>query len=131
MDVNDGTCAFGLSSFVGKITMGGNLPFFFLLCFSWHKRGLTLHELGQRLIDKVGLVHAINLDGGSSSVLVQNDHGTIRIVNHPTCLDYVALKCERPVATVFCLGTARNEDKGHDDQAIPASSPNYVLYVVP
>mmetsp|Transcript_17654 Transcript_17654/g.33483 ORF Transcript_17654/g.33483 Transcript_17654/m.33483 type:complete len:335 (+) Transcript_17654:103-1107(+) len=106
----------------------------------WHIRGLTLHELGQQLIDQVGLVQAINLDGGSSSVLVEHrDDGrrssssTMRIVNHPTCLDYVSLKCERPVATVFCLGQyIENDDDGHKAmRGSSSSSPDFVVYVVP
>jgi len=113
---------------------------FFFFFFSWHIRGLTLHELGQQLIDQVGLVQAINLDGGSSSVLVEHrDDGrrssssTMRIVNHPTCLDYVSLKCERPVATVFCLGQyIENDDDGHKAmRGSSSSSPDFVVYVVP
>ena len=70
---------------------------------SLRQRGLTLYELGQHLASSsdVRLEYAINLDGGSSTVLI-GAHG--EVLSHPTCLDVVAYKCERPVATVFCLG---------------------------
>ena len=61
-------------------------------------------------MDDLHLQHAINLDGGSSSVLVNADG---HIVNHPTCLDVVSYKCERPVATVFCMGSGGG-DSGSD-----------------
>ena len=71
-----------------------------MIKYSAHKRGLTLHAFATHLID-LGLRYAINLDGGSSTVLIDE---TGKVVNHPTCLDVVSYKCERPVATVFCVG---------------------------
>lgn len=62
----------------------------------WH-RGLTLDELADWMIEFQAR-YAINLDGGGSSVLVQN--GTY--VSHPTCWD-VPLECERAIATVLCI----------------------------
>jgi len=64
---------------------------------SFRQKGLTLQELATLLVD-LGVFHAINLDGGSSSTLVVNN----KVINHPSCLD-MSLKCERPVATVTCL----------------------------
>jgi exopolysaccharide biosynthesis protein len=62
---------------------------------------LTLVELAGRLV-AANISYAINLDGGSSSTLVVNQ----TVVNHPTCLDVIPWKCERPVATVLCVGAA-------------------------
>lgn len=78
---------------------------------SLHKRGLTLYELAEHLVHDLHLEYAINLDGGSSSVLIDR-HGKVK--NHPTCLDVVPYKCERPVATVFCLG---HKEEGADDES--------------
>ena len=72
---------------------------------------MTLHELAEHLLHDLQLEYAINLDGGSSSVLIDR-HGKVK--NHPTCLDVVNYKCERPVATVFCLGRhEEGDDKTH------------------
>jgi len=49
---------------------------------------------------QAGAAFAINLDGGSSSVLVQRNRG---VISRPTCLDVLPVKCERPVASVLCL----------------------------
>jgi Phosphodiester glycosidase len=45
--------------------------------------------------------YVINVDGGSSSTLVQGTKNSI--INRPTCLDILPFVCERPVATVLCL----------------------------
>mmetsp|Transcript_16565 Transcript_16565/g.31390 ORF Transcript_16565/g.31390 Transcript_16565/m.31390 type:complete len:300 (+) Transcript_16565:108-1007(+) len=60
-------------------------------------RGVTLYELAYLMKDYAD--YAINLDGGGSSTSVL--HG--RVVNHPTCLDYLEYPCERPVASVICI----------------------------
>lgn len=60
--------------------------------------GMTLLELAEFLI-RQGAVFALNMDGGSSSVMALN--GTV--LSQPTCLDYVPLRCERPVSTVVCI----------------------------
>jgi exopolysaccharide biosynthesis protein len=59
--------------------------------------GLTLYELAHLMTDYAD--YAINLDGGGSSTSVL--HG--RVVNRPTCLDYLDFPCERPVASVICI----------------------------
>lgn len=63
------------------------------------KRGATLIEIANTLISE-GVVYAINLDGGGSSSSVKNGH----LISNPTCLDYVDIKCERPIASAICLG---------------------------
>jgi len=60
--------------------------------------GMTLLELADFLIHQ-GALFALNMDGGSSSVMALN--GTV--LSKPTCLDYVPLRCERPVSTVICI----------------------------
>jgi len=60
-------------------------------------RGLTWEELAT-LFQSHGVHHAINLDGGSSTTLLQD----FQVLNVPTCHD-VPWKCERPVATIVCL----------------------------
>ena len=77
---------------------------------------MTLSQLADRLLERsnekhgLDIVHAINLDGGSSSTLVEHvrnrhreEEDVFRVVNNPTCLDIVPYKCERPVATVLCF----------------------------
>jgi exopolysaccharide biosynthesis protein len=70
-------------------------------CFAWqsNKRGATLSEIANALLSE-GAHYAINLDGGGSSSSVQNDH----LISVPTCLDYVDVKCERPIASAICVG---------------------------
>jgi len=60
---------------------------------------LTLEQLADKMV-QAGAAFAINLDGGSSSVLVQRNRG---VISRPTCLDVLPVKCERPVASVLCL----------------------------
>jgi Phosphodiester glycosidase len=77
---------------------------FYPFTYSFRHRGMTLSEVADILI-YLGAQYAINMDGGSSSVMVQN---TSSIVNQPACF-YNAIvpqkwmSCERSVATVFCL----------------------------
>ena len=66
-------------------------------CFFPRKRGLTLYEMANAM--KEYTEYAINLDGGGSSTSVMND----TVLNNPTCLDYVDVWCERPVASAICI----------------------------
>eukprot|EP00040_Diaphanoeca_grandis_P020033 m.106243 g.106243 ORF g.106243 m.106243 type:complete len:273 (-) comp27706_c0_seq1:84-902(-) len=59
--------------------------------------GLTLLQTAT-WIQSLGGYNIINLDGGGSSVFVNNG----KIYNHPTCIDTPAM-CERPVTTVPCI----------------------------
>lgn len=59
--------------------------------------GLTLAELAE-LIVGLGALHAINLDGGGSSVTVVDG----KVVDHPRGLN-IDLKVERPVTSVVCI----------------------------
>lgn len=69
-------------------------------CLDSRKRGLTLSELAELLAsDRIKAEHAINLDGGGSSTSVLNG----KTINHPTCLDYIPIKCERLVASIICI----------------------------
>jgi len=78
------------------------------------RQGVTLGHLAQILIHE-GAQYAINLDGGSSSVIVNKmaSDGSQRVVNHPTCLDYVPFLCERPVGTVMCIVKLTPNDRDH------------------
>ncbi|GFH50918.1 hypothetical protein CTEN210_07394 [Chaetoceros tenuissimus] len=66
-------------------------------------RGLTLFQVAEAM--KKYADYAINLDGGGSSSSVLNG----KVINQPTCLDYVWKKCERPVASVVCIGKDPNK----------------------
>jgi len=69
-------------------------------CLDYRKRGLTLSELAELLASsRIKVEHAINMDGGGSSTSVLNG----KIINHPTCLDYIPIKCERSVASIICI----------------------------
>ena len=68
-----------------------------------HRRGLTLEQLADQML-RAGAAYAINMDGGSSSVLVDSSGA---VLSRPTCFDFVAVKCERPVASVLCVGHQR------------------------
>lgn len=85
-----------------------------------HTRGVTLHMLADYLIHELDLVSAINLDGGGSSVTLQDG----RLVSHPSdectlsdcacpsffttldsadCTDVCPrFNCERAVSTILC-----------------------------
>lgn len=69
-----------------------------------HSRGVTLEELG-RLMQGLGAVHALNLDGGGSTALVVKDPGTgvFAIANQPSdiSISVPGLRTERPVADVI------------------------------
>lgn len=62
-------------------------------------RGATLKEISSELIT-VGVSYAINLDGGGSSSTFESG----QVISTPTCLDYVDLICERPIASAICIG---------------------------
>ena len=66
--------------------------------FSFRHRGLRLIELSDLFIREANVRHAVNLDGGGSSVLVVYE----MVYSHPTCLD-LPIYCERPVASVVCV----------------------------
>ena len=69
-----------------------------------HSRGVTLEELG-RLMQSLGAVDALNLDGGGSTALVVKDPGTgvFAIANQPSDIStgLPNLRIERPVADVI------------------------------
>lgn len=60
--------------------------------------GKNESDMAQLLIAQ-GAYHAINLDGGGSSAVVQNG----KIINHPTDTDAWLLKKERAVTTIVCI----------------------------
>ena len=64
-------------------------------------QGLTLAEAAEWAV-ALGAFHAINMDGGGSSVAVVN--GSVASVPH--CTDTPGVVCERPVTTVFCIADA-------------------------
>lgn len=73
---------------------------------SFRHQGMTLTELADLFLF-FGAQYAINMDGGSSSVMV---HSSKTILNQPTCYynaivprDWVP--CERSVSTVICLSS--------------------------
>jgi exopolysaccharide biosynthesis protein len=72
---------------------------FRFVCCSLHNQGPTLRELADILVEYQA-EYAVNMDGGSSSELVQG--GTV--LSRPTCLD-LPFVCERPVASIFCIQT--------------------------
>ena len=73
------------------------------------KRGVSLLELGTFMMNEMDALFAINLDGGGSASTVLNG----RLVNRPTCLDYVSVKCERKVATAICVGKEQGNRDPH------------------
>ena len=61
--------------------------------------GLGLYEFGDMLIgEPFGLVEAINLDGGGSSVSVLDGS----VIDYPTCNNDLE-RCERNVTSITCL----------------------------
>ncbi len=63
-------------------------------------KGLTLYEMAKAMASpEINATYAINLDGGGSSTSVLDG----KVINHPTCLDYVGWECERQVASVICI----------------------------
>jgi hypothetical protein len=86
---------------------------------SLHKRGPTLVEIADLLIEQ-GAQYGINMDGGGSSTMVMYHHHHIfqdidddvnhvdtyhnyDVINHPTCLDVLGVKCERRIVSVVCM----------------------------
>ena len=63
------------------------------------KQGLDLFEFAEVLIDAGGAQHAINLDGGGSSVSVQGG----KVISRPTCVDTPEPVCERAVTSITCI----------------------------
>jgi len=61
--------------------------------------GTTVWQSARMLVE-LGLVQAMNLDGGGSSVSWSSTHG---IVDRPTCTDTETKICERAVTTITCL----------------------------
>lgn len=59
--------------------------------------GLSLRQAANLLVE-LGAIHAINLDGGGSSVTVVDG----QVVSTPHCLE-VGLRCERPVTSIACI----------------------------
>jgi hypothetical protein len=75
----------------------GKLSDMFSVFCSLHNQGPTLQELADILME-LQAEYAVNMDGGSSSVLVQQE----TVLSRPTCLD-LPFVCERPVASSFCI----------------------------
>jgi len=59
--------------------------------------GMTLKQVAKLLVE-LGALHAINLDGGGSSVTVVDG----RVVSTPHCLE-LGIRCERPVTSIACI----------------------------
>jgi hypothetical protein len=62
-----------------------------------------LEALAQVLVQDVGALYAINMDGGGSSTMIRGFN--YKVTNRPTCLD-VPFQCQRPVATVLCVSSS-------------------------
>ena len=62
------------------------------------KLGKTLYQMAELLV-KRGALHAINLDGGGSSSVVEDG----KVINHPTDMDRWLLRDERAVTTIACI----------------------------
>jgi len=62
------------------------------------KEGLDLIELAEVLVE-FGALHAMNIDGGGSSVSVYQG----RVIDRPTCKDTPEPICERAVTTITCI----------------------------
>jgi exopolysaccharide biosynthesis protein len=64
------------------------------------RKGLTLYQMALIMASPpINAVYAINLDGGGSSTSVADG----KVINHPTCFDYVDWECERPVGSIVCI----------------------------
>lgn len=62
------------------------------------RAGLDLFEFAEVLAAQVGVQHAVNIDGGGSSVAVVNG----KIASKPTCVDTPSPICERAMPTIMC-----------------------------
>lgn len=62
------------------------------------KQGQTVGQLADLFVS-LGALHAINLDGGGSSVAYYKGN----IVDRPTCTDYPTPLCERAVTDIVCV----------------------------
>mgnify|MGYP002632311082 CR=1 FL=1 len=62
------------------------------------KLGKTEHDMAELLV-KRGALHAINLDGGGSSSVVEAG----KVIDHPTNTDRWVLRDERAVTTIVCV----------------------------
>ena len=62
------------------------------------KLGKTEYDMAQLLVTR-GALHAINLDGGGSSSVVEDG----KVIDHPTDKDRWLLRDERAVATITCV----------------------------
>lgn len=62
------------------------------------RTGLDLFEFAEVLAAQVGVHHAVNIDGGGSSVAVVNG----KIASKPTCVDTPTPICERAMPTIMC-----------------------------
>jgi hypothetical protein len=117
--------------------------------YSLHRKGLTLEELADLLLDH-GVIFAINMDGGGSSTMVMttslaksnkpttmmlnNNNGgnnnqnnrydcDYEVINRPTCLDIpLPYHCQRPVATVLCVSSSTATATAPLSSSTPLSS---------
>jgi exopolysaccharide biosynthesis protein len=64
--------------------------------------GLDLNELAEVMI-QFGVLHAINVDGGGSTVAVYQG----RVISVPTCAD-TPVVCERAVTSIACVRQPKN-----------------------
>jgi hypothetical protein len=75
-----------------------------------------LSGLAEELI-REGARHAVNLDGGGSTVLVEAG----KVISRPTCLD-LPIACERAVASIMCIRKAQpktdGKEKVHSDVGV-------------
>jgi exopolysaccharide biosynthesis protein len=63
--------------------------------------GINLNDLANTLI-KFGVVNAVNLDGGGSTIFIKNNE----ILNYPSdgCGTHLNIfKCDRNVSTITCI----------------------------
>jgi hypothetical protein len=67
-----------------------------------------LSGLAEELI-KEGARHAVNLDGGGSTVLVEAG----KVISRPSCLD-LPIFCERAVASIMCIRKAPPKTDGKE-----------------
>ena len=83
-------------------------------------RGIGLRSLANILID-LGFYNAVNLDGGGSSTVVQDD----RMVNYPSDLcpnsmPTKSVRCERPVSSIVCIHDAIVSPSAPSSENVPS-----------